>query len=76
MAVAKLNYLPINPPPSSVTLELTIDEAMTLRRLCDRIAGDPMSSRRVHTNSIAKALDQINIMPVPGGLTGEIRFNF
>jgi hypothetical protein len=42
-----------------VTLELTIDEAHTLRDVFAKIAGCPTTSRRVHVEAISNALADI-----------------
>ncbi len=54
-------------PPTKrlVTIEMTEDEAQSLRIICTRIAGHPNKSRRGHFDWLALALDNIGITVLP-----------
>jgi len=43
-------------PPDTIELTLTLEEAATLRDVCNYIGGDPTKSRRRYFNGIATAL--------------------
>jgi hypothetical protein len=58
-----------------VTIELTKDEAATLRRVMARIGGCPSKSRRKHTDSIADKLDDAGAGHYQGDLIkGDVEF--
>jgi hypothetical protein len=49
------------PANYKVTLTLNQNEAETLRRLLSKIGGDPKTTRRRFTNSIASALQKAGV---------------
>lgn len=66
----------------SVVLTLSHEEAITLHDIVRSIGGDDRKSRRVHTNSISKALREAAVpyasFPVPDMQQGNrtIYFNY
>lgn len=59
MATAKLIPAKIQQP--RVELSLTFEEARTLARLMNCVGGSPSISRRLHTDSIGRELDEVLI---------------
>lgn len=47
---------PVVPPPSGVVLELSMEEAETVRRVAHYVGGHTLDSRRRHISSIDQAL--------------------
>lgn len=63
MAKATRNTAPpVPPPPDTITLELTLEEAQVLADIGMRIGGDPEKSRRKLVNSIREALFDVGIV--------------
>ena len=59
MAKATREDLPVvGPPPFKVILELSQDEALVLRAVCERIGGAPETTSRGKMEAISKALDR------------------
>jgi len=56
--MAKAFYVP---PPTEPEIQLTLTkaEAETLRAVCNRVGGDPSTSRRRHVDAISTALSNI-----------------
>lgn len=47
--------------PQGVTLELTMDEAQTLRDVLAKVGGSPRVSRRRHIAALSKAMEDAGI---------------
>ena len=58
---AAINLLKEGPPKPNVTLELTSEEANTLREVVAHIGGCPDKSRRRYTEAIGRKLDDKGI---------------
>ena len=53
---------PINiKQPDRIRLEMSIQEARTLKQVCNLIGGDPMQSARMHMDAINEGLVKANI---------------
>jgi hypothetical protein len=60
MATVKVNRPePVNPPPTTVTLELSIEEAQVLYDITGCITGSQYNSRRFLTDQIRESLKQV-----------------
>lgn len=58
-----------------VTLTLSAEEAMTLRRVLRRVGGHPHRSQRRHADSVAEALSGVLPADLPdNNTTGSIHF--
>ncbi len=60
----------VTPDVRNVVLELTTDEAETLRLMMARVSGDPYSTRRAHASAIADALDSVKVRYTSGEFGG------
>lgn len=57
-----------------VLLTLTYEEAVTLMKVCDKIAGPP-TGRRGHTDAVKRALQNVDLHELPASIaTGRIQF--
>lgn len=62
--------------PRVLTIELTEDEATTLRTLCGFVGGDMHNSRRKHTEELSDLLSALDIHPDERGSEGAfVYFN-
>jgi len=57
-----------------INLELTESEAITLRKVCARISGSPVHTRRKHMDAIAQALTTVSIHAPYTEAIGSIDF--
>lgn len=47
---------------AKVVLEMTVQQAETMRAICSRIGGSPANSRRRDTDAIKEALDEAGVI--------------
>jgi hypothetical protein len=56
-----------------ITLELSLDEATTLRDVCMKIAGHPDRTRRGTTDRVMNALRELDVVTAVAINTDDIR---
>lgn len=81
VATATVTRGPAPKPPvgeiTSVTLTLTPEVAQSLRAVCSKIGGDPVTSRRGDIDAIAKAIDASGLVrdySISNGMDGQVYF--
>jgi hypothetical protein len=57
--------------PRAVVLTLSVKEAQTLRDVCNKIGGDPATTRRGNMDGIKKALESVGFLPSDLGDTRD-----
>jgi len=72
--MAKVVKVERQTPFVSLTLEISYEEARVLQALLNRTGGDPAFTRRVHADSVSRAIRQE--LPYDGALdcTGSLHF--
>jgi hypothetical protein len=75
MAKAKIApVLPVPPPPFTVILELSLEEAKAILALVGRVTGGSETSRRKYTTPVYYALDGLELDNSNDDLVGSVFF--
>ena len=72
--MAKATLIPPTPPMATIQLDLSMDEAETLRSVLAHVGGDIVNSRRKYTDRISAALSIANVSWHDMDIQGFTRF--